>query len=163
MIHYILTVFSWFYSYPFVNKVIKKSIMGHSYDKTIDYYLNTSLISPLEEDFIINFKINSKEYILNCTSETYEKSLRYIKTLSKYPYDDSIFSAYEVNGEDIKDVTEKVRKYAGPQCDFHYLTEFNVTCSEITDYKLFIIKDLKIFSYIGNEYITLRYYLHKLT
>lgn len=161
MIQYIFTIFSWFYKQPFVNKIIKKSIMGYSYDKTIDYYLDSSLITPIEEDFIINYKVNSKDYILNCTSETYLKALSYIKTLTNID-ENCVISAYEDNGENITDITENVIKYAGPDKDFHNFTEFHVTCSDITEHRLVIIKDLKIFVYNGDEYITLRYPKHSL-
>lgn len=167
MIHYIITVFSWFYSYPLINKIVKKSIMGHLYDKTIEYYLKPTLVTPLEEDFIINYKVNSRDYILNCTTETYIKTLEYIKNLDNVSFNACPLLAYEMNEETdtVTDISEKVRKYAGPACDFHVLTEYNVTCADITEHKLIIIKDLKIFSYTGDEYITLRspiYSVHNL-
>lgn len=161
MIQYILTVISWFYSYPLINKVIKKSIMGYSYDKTIDYYLHTPLVTPIEEDFIINYKVNSKNYVLICTSETYNKALSYVKTLVN-TNDKCTISAYEDDGEDITDITEKIIKYSGPNCDFYNNTEFHVSCSDISEHKIVIIKDLKIYSYTGDEYITLSTPVHSL-
>lgn len=161
MIQYIMTVVSWFYKQPFINKIVKKSIMGYSYDKTVDFYLSSPLVTPVEEDFVINYKFDSKEYILNCTSETYDRALQYIKTLGTV-LEPSMFSAYDCNGEDILDITEKVIKYAGPDIDFHIFTDFQVKCSDITENKLVIIKDLKVFSYTGDESVNLRYSVHSL-
>lgn len=161
MIQYILTVFSWFYKQPFINKIVKKSIMGYSYDKTVDFYLSSPLITPIEEDFVINYKIDSKEYVLICTSETYPRALDYIKGL-EIGREQGIFSAYEYNGEDIVDITEKVISFAGPDRDFHIFTNFEVKCSDITEHKLVVIKNLKFFSYTGDEYVNLRYPVYSL-
>jgi hypothetical protein len=129
--------------------------MGYEYDKTIDYYRNLPLVTPIDEDFIVNFKVNSNDYTINCNSETYEEALKYIKSFKNLSVN-YILSAYEDNGENVTDITQKVLKYSGPYCDFYSGTDFEVKCSDITDNSLCIITDdLYVFTFRGDVIVNL--------
>ena len=164
MLQYFFTIISWFYGYPLVNKIIKKSIMGYEYDKTIDYYRNLPLLTPLDEEFIVNFKVGNNDYTINCESETYNEAIKYIKSFRNFTKN-CILSAYEDTGVEVTDITQKVLRYSGPYCNFYSGTNFEVKCSDITDYSLCIISDeLNVFTFKRGDVINLErpsYYLKR--
>lgn len=157
MIQYVFSLVTWVYKYPFVNQVIKKSIMGHRYDKTIDYYRNVNIVSPIDETFIVRYKVNSNEYIIHCNSETYNDALVYIKQ-SKISHTENhcILSAYEDNISSVRDITDSIIKHSGPLGDFYKDTIFEVKCSDITENSLTIIStNLNIYNFKGDEKVSL--------
>lgn len=157
MLQYIFHAITQVYMYPFINKVVKISIMGNHHDKTLDYYRALPVLTLLDEEFDITYKLNSMEYIIHCTSNTYSDALEYIKNTARFSPPRSgrrITSAYEdVNGI-LNDITPKVMKYFGPDCNFYSNTIFSVTSRNISDHTIYIIcDDMCFYMFDGDDYV----------
>lgn len=138
------------YSSSVVTRVLKKSIMGNLTDKTIEYYTNAKITSPLEEKFIIDYKIRNTEYTLYCNSETYEEALDYIKNSNTFKKSE-ILAAFSGDG---KNITDAVVRASDPSGNFYKNTNFEVRASDISDFPIIIItKGLEIYRFEEEEII----------
>ena len=140
MFQYFINFISNFTKTPFILSILKETIMGNKVNKTLDYYRNKNICSIFEEDIRIDYKSMGKPFTIKCTSPCYNKALDYIKKNPNPFYVKKILLACELldNGE-FHDITAKVLRLAGPDCDFYEYTDFNLVCSDISDYPVFMI------------------------
>lgn len=157
MIQYIFYIITKVYTYPFVNKVIKKSIMGNILDKTIEYYWEDTIKSEFDEEYVIDYISNKIEYSLCCNSSSYDEALQYIKEHEKYCTKEKykkIIYAFEDLGDDTNDITETVIKYYGPNKDFYKNTKFKILGEYISDYPIIIItNDMLIYRFFNEDLV----------
>lgn len=139
-----------------VSKISKTTLMGNIYDNTLGYYLSTAVITPLDSDIRIEYKLRGKLYICPCEPEYFEECLEYIsKDRVQDKSDFKVKFAYIYEGECIKDITDLVESFAGPKFDFNKGTGFHVKKRHITGDTLYIIDNhgkSRIF-FIEEEYI----------
>jgi len=157
MFGFIFNIVSWIYRYPLVSKIIKRSIMGHEHDKTIDYYRNIPIITPIDELFKIFYMSGpSIEHVLLCSTETYTDGLKYVNSFYKStPLDRKILSCYEDDGSEVRDIKDKMLKYFGPLNDFYCGTEFEIKVSDISEHKIIVVMDnLDVYSFKDEDLIS---------
>lgn len=157
---YILYTLSFFYRNGHINKVCKTTALGFLHDKTLDYYTDTLLVSPMDDKYFIEYTTKEfKKYNIVCESDVYHKAHSYIKGLPNkvISSEDRILLAYEINEYGIvKNITDKVRQYYGPRKDFYASTEFEVRKQYITNLELCIIdKDFNVFKFSEEDQIIL--------
>jgi hypothetical protein len=128
--------------------------MGFKHDKTIEYYTNAPITSPIGEDFVIEYKVNGSSYIIHCSTETYIEALEYIKNACNTNSDCKILTGYVDDGESVDIITEKILKFSGPNGDFYKNTPFEVKCSNISEFPITLVTDdLKIYSFGDDDTI----------
>lgn len=151
----ILNIFSYWYPYPLVTALKKRSIMGHKHHKTFDYYRNKDILTPMDEKFTINYKSYGKEYKLYCNTDTYERALCYIKNSPNPFYTRKVLYAFErLENGFIFDLTQKVLMGSGPDSNFYINTEFPVRCNYLCKNVLYIVStDLKVYKFADEDII----------
>ena len=135
---------------PVVRKVIRKSLMGHYFDKTIEYYIGTMKLSITDEHHSIEFSHKNQNYIVVCEEEgVYEHIISYIgRTEFDCNENSGILAAFEEEeeGGTYKNITDLVLKYQGPEKNFYNNTTFPVKKRHITDGILYVIDSkLKVY------------------
>lgn len=146
--------------YPVIKRVIKKSIMGNYFDKTIEYYTGRLSPSGLDDHHSIEYVYKNKSYIVVCENEdSYREALIYISKSNFKDYKDREFTAFEDQGGLYKNITSLVRSYQGPNGDFYDGTGFPVKKHYITDNKLYIVdEEFNFYIFDDDEdHVTLHY------
>lgn len=135
---------------PVVRKVIRKSLMGNYFDKTLEYYIGTMKMSVMDDHHSIEFSYKNQNYIVVCEEEdTYRHTLSYIgRTDFEDNENSEIIAAFEEEGGVYKNITDLVKKFHGPEKNFYSNTAFPVKKSHISDNVIYIIDDtLKIYKF----------------
>lgn len=155
MFHSLIYIFSYFYPYPLVTMIKKKSIMGHKHLKTVDYYRNINITSILDEEITINYSSFGIDYKLKCNNENYKDAIRYITENPNPFYIKKIMYAFEkLEDGTIRDITERTLMFSGPDCDFYRNTDFPVKSFFISKYPLYILTvDLRILNFKEEELV----------
>lgn len=155
MIQYIFYMFAKFYSAPLICKVVKKTIMGNLHDKTFDFYMEKSIASHFEEEYVIEYVCDGLKYSICCNNENYDSALMYIKNYKKYNTKEKykkIIYAFEDLGDDTNDITEDLIKYYGPNKDFYKDTEFKLLGGYISEFPIIIVtNDMKIYRFRNED------------
>lgn len=132
-----LDVFHYLTKIPIVKQVTKKSIMGHQLNKTMDYYFTRFETTPLDENYLITYKCDNKDYMLVTNKDNFSRAIEYIKTF--YFTIETIITAAIKIEEDTVDITEKVKMFAGPRGDFYVNTPFHTRKEHISEYDIYIL------------------------
>lgn len=136
----------------FITGITKISLMGHVCSKTYEYYFSEIVFTPLDTELYIDYIIDKKSYSVVCTAdhENFEYFLTYIKLFLKEEYMKETEAkyrkiafaySYDEDKKTVIDLTEKVRKYAGPRIDFYKYTPLETKKNVITKNDLIIILD----------------------
>jgi hypothetical protein len=144
-------MFAKIYSAPLICKVVKKTIMGNLHDKTFDFYMEKSIESHFEEEYIIEYLSDDKHYSLCCNNGNYKDAMEYIKTHKKYNTKEKykkIIYAFEDLGDDTNDITQELVSYYGPNKDFYKDTEFKLLGGYISEFPIIVVtNDMKIYRF----------------
>ena len=143
------------YTAPTVSKVLKKTIMGNLDDKTFDFYMEKSITSHFDEEYILEFTSEGYDYSMCCNNENYNSALEYIKNYKKYntkeKYKKIIYAFEDLRG-DTNDITEELIRYYGPNKDFYKDTEFKMLAEYLSEYPIIIItNDMKIYRFKNED------------
>jgi hypothetical protein len=141
-----------FYKYSVIKKIIKKSLMGNMFDKTIEYYTGRLCLNQTDEHHTIEYTYNNKDYIIKCDDEDiYKDAILYVKGLCVDDCDSKIIAGIEMDGDKHHNITDLILKYCGPEKDFYFGKSFSVKKEHITDGKLYVIDDnLKYYKIIND-------------
>lgn len=141
------------YKSPIVKKVMRKSIMGHHFDKTIQYYTGRIIPSPADEHYSVEYVYHGQNYIIVCEDEgSYKEALNYIGKSEYTERCDVIIAAFEKDNEGYKNITDLVKKFQGPEKNFYEGTGFSVKKHCITDNVLYIVdKEFKMYMFQGDD------------
>lgn len=148
-----LDVFHYYSELALVKKITKKSLMGNDIDKTIEYYTFGIEVSPLDDEYFIKYNHNNRDYMLVCDKDHLDSAIKFIKRRSNLNTIDIIHVASEeVSSNQLSDITDKVKMFAGPEDDFYINTDFHVKKRHITDFNLYVLtKDFKRHVYTQDE------------
>ena len=147
--NYINSLIGYRYS---IKKITKRSIMGHDFDKTWDYYRGNLAPSPLDDSFIIEFCHKDKNFIIECDPEEYQEAIDYASQLEYNTNVDNILVAFEANGDTYNDITLVVHKFYGPENNFYSNKNFKVRRKHISNHPLYIIdKSFHIHSFLDED------------
>jgi|AntRauMFilla1563_2_1112583.scaffolds.fasta_scaffold00125_4 hypothetical protein len=139
IILYILKVFR---RKTIINKILKTSIMGNEYDKTLSYYMSSFEPSYLDTNIQVWYKKGTKQYICPCETNNFEECIKYVNFTGYIKENNTVEFAYIYEGAFIKNITERVLNFAGPFEDFNKGSEFHVRKKNISDYNVYIIDSL---------------------
>jgi hypothetical protein len=125
--------------------------MGNLHDKTFDFYMEKSIASHFEEEYILEFISQGEKYSMCCNNENYESALEYIKQYKKYNTKEKykkIIYAFEDLGDDTNDITLLLNRYYGPNKDFYKDTEFKLLGGFISEFPIIVVtNDMKIYRF----------------
>jgi hypothetical protein len=129
----------YFYDRNIIKKITKKSLMGHEIDKTIEYYIYGIEVSPLDDRYVIKYIHNNNNYLLSAHRDDVKEAISYIKTLDVSKKEDCVYRSFKLHDGQVEDVTDTVRMFAGPACDFYKYTKFHVHPEFMMDFSKIII------------------------
>lgn len=107
----------------YISRVTKTSIMGNTFHVTWDYCRGNEFINELDDYFTIDYYIDGDYFTISGPTDEFDSALRYINNVKK---EERIIRAYDSKTK--RDVTEYIRKIAGPRSDFYSFSVFEVQC-----------------------------------
>lgn len=140
IVSFVFNVVHYFYKRPVIKRIVKKTIMGNPVDVTIDYYRNTFISSPLDTNYTIDYLCDNREYTLITEKDKLKDAIKYINSFLYIPKKDYILLAVEKDDDNkYYDISEKVKRYAGPYEDYYKDSDFRISKNDISTDKFCVL------------------------